>query len=159
MDRFEADLASRPLADLRIERPGEELSSEADTEERDPTIQRLSDHLCGFLDERLLVGVPHVERGTEDDDAVDPVETRPRTRTVERIPHLDLPARNLYGGRRDPERLRGITSHEQDHGHVADSSRGLTSASFASPGLLWHTSVASEYLGTRQERGGRDDGQ
>ena len=74
MDRFEADLASRPLADLRVERPGEELSSETDAEERDPTVERLPDQVGGFLDERLLVGVLDVERGTEDDDPVDVVE-------------------------------------------------------------------------------------
>ena len=125
MDRLEADLAGRSLADLRVERPGEELPPEADAEERDPALEALPDEVGGLLDEGLLVGMLHVERGAEDDDPSDVVERRSRVRLVERVPHGDRPARALHGRGRDPERLRGIASNEEDVAIDRECSRSL----------------------------------
>jgi hypothetical protein len=119
MDRFEADLAFRALADLRIQGPREELAPEADAEEGDPAIERLPDHVGRLLDERLLVGVLDVERGTEDDDAPHVVERRPRLIGLQRVPHPNGRACALHGSGRDSERLRGVASDEEDGSHRA----------------------------------------
>jgi hypothetical protein len=118
-DGLEADLARRPHADRRVQRPREELATEADAEVGDPPIQRLTDQVRGLLDERLFGRVSHVEGRAEDDDAGHVVERRPRVRAVEGVPDADGPARGLDGRGRDAERLGGVAAHEQDVRHRA----------------------------------------
>jgi hypothetical protein len=67
---LEPHLAVRGLADLRVERPCQDLRAEADPQERDLPLNRLQGQLPYLFDERLLLRVLHVVRAAEQHHAV-----------------------------------------------------------------------------------------
>ena len=102
-DLFEPHLTGGGLADGRVERPGEHLRTEADAQERDLSVDRLQRQFADILDERLLVGVLHVEGAAEEHDALNGVQVGTRHGAIQRVPHLDVGTGGRHGSGCDAE--------------------------------------------------------
>ena len=117
-DLFEPHLTGGGLADGCVERPGEHLRSEAHAQERDLSVDGLQRQFADVLDERLLVGVFHVEGAAEEHDALNGVEVGTRHGAIQRVPYLYLGAGGRHGSGCDAEGVDLIAVDEQDPTHA-----------------------------------------
>ena len=113
-DLFEPHLTDGGLADGRVERPREHLRSEAHAQERDLSVDGLQRQFADVLDERLLVGVFHVEGAAEEHDALHGVEVGTRHGAIQRVPYLNVGTGGRHGSGCDAEGVDLIAVDEEN---------------------------------------------